>query len=195
MEIKTDEVINELTKRYIDKIDIKIPNTSERTINKVSQQIVSLCKKYGITDIEMMIMFNSMSQTIFSSFITNFYINNKEKKDILGYSNYLFEQVDYITLKRTQMASLIDSFYKVNQKNFDLGNNYNYSINLKYRFEVLKKYNFCCKYCGRKPPQVELELELEHIIPKCCGGTDNSDNLAPACRDCNRGKSGSILEL
>lgn len=61
----------------------------------------------------------------------------------------------------------------------------------KDRFEVFKRDGFTCQYCGRTPP--EVILELDHIIPKSKGGTDNIDNYITACFDCNRGKGGNNL--
>jgi 5-methylcytosine-specific restriction endonuclease McrA len=60
-------------------------------------------------------------------------------------------------------------------------------ISKKTRFEVFKRDEFTCCYCGNKPPTVVLEVD--HIVPVVEGGTDDVDNLASACFDCNRGKS------
>lgn len=54
------------------------------------------------------------------------------------------------------------------------------------RFDVLKRDNFTCQYCGRKPP--EVILETDHIIPISEGGETSKDNLITSCRECNRGK-------
>ena len=34
-----------------------------------------------------------------------------------------------------------------------------YEARLKLRFEILKRDNFTCQYCGRKAPVVELQIE------------------------------------
>jgi len=60
------------------------------------------------------------------------------------------------------------------------------SISKKIRFEVFKRDNFTCAYCGRTPPAVTLEID--HINPKSRKGKDNINNLITACFDCNRGK-------
>jgi len=65
------------------------------------------------------------------------------------------------------------------------------TISNKRRFEVFKKHNFTCQYCGRRTP--EVILEIDHIIPKSRGGTDDIDNLTVSCFECNRGKSGTLL--
>lgn len=55
------------------------------------------------------------------------------------------------------------------------------------RFEVFKRDNFECQYCGAKPPKVPLEID--HIIPVSKDGKTVIENLVTACFDCNRGKS------
>lgn len=54
------------------------------------------------------------------------------------------------------------------------------------RFQIFERDNFTCQYCGRKPP--EVQLEADHIVPLAKGGTNDERNLITACRDCNRGK-------
>lgn len=66
------------------------------------------------------------------------------------------------------------------------------TVSLKLRFEVFKRDNFTCQYCGCKTP--EVILELEHIIPLSKGGTDDLDNLTTSCFECNRGKGASLLD-
>jgi 5-methylcytosine-specific restriction endonuclease McrA len=61
----------------------------------------------------------------------------------------------------------------------------------KLRFEILKRDNFTCRYCGRKPP--EVVLEIDHIIPVVEGGTNDWGNLITSCFDCNRGKGKSVI--
>ena len=61
-------------------------------------------------------------------------------------------------------------------------------VTSKQRFEILLRDNFTCQYCGKKAP--EAKLEVDHIIPRNQGGSDYSENLITACRDCNRGKGG-----
>ena len=57
------------------------------------------------------------------------------------------------------------------------------------RFEILKRDDFTCQYCGKKSP--EVELEIDHKIPQAKGGLDTDDNLITSCSVCNKGK-GSI---
>lgn len=55
------------------------------------------------------------------------------------------------------------------------------------RFEVFKRDSFCCGYCGGKPPSVVLEVD--HIVPRSKGGTNDKENLLTSCKVCNAGKS------
>jgi DNA replication protein DnaD len=65
------------------------------------------------------------------------------------------------------------------------------STGTRLRFEVFKRDNFTCQYCGRKTPQVVLELD--HIHPVSAGGTNDIDNLTTSCWECNRGKADGLL--
>lgn len=63
--------------------------------------------------------------------------------------------------------------------------------NTKLRFRILERDAFTCHYCGRKPP--EVVLEVDHIVPTSKGGTNESSNLKTSCRECNIGKRDQIL--
>jgi len=65
-------------------------------------------------------------------------------------------------------------------------------LSQKLRFEVFKRDEFTCQYCGRKPP--EVILHVDHIIPVSEGGLDDISNLITSCKDCNLGKSNTSLE-
>jgi hypothetical protein len=55
------------------------------------------------------------------------------------------------------------------------------------RVQVLARDKYRCLMCGRGKD--EVALEVDHVIPVATGGTDELENLATLCRDCNRGKS------
>lgn len=57
------------------------------------------------------------------------------------------------------------------------------------RYEVLKRDNHTCRYCGAKAPGATLTVD--HVIPSSLGGSDKPSNLVAACRDCNAGKGAS----
>lgn len=61
------------------------------------------------------------------------------------------------------------------------------AVSKRLRFEVLRRDNHACRYCGRGAP--EAKLTVDHVVPTALGGTDNPSNLVTACSDCNGGKS------
>lgn len=63
----------------------------------------------------------------------------------------------------------------------------------KTRFDVFKRDQFRCAYCGSCPPVVILEID--HITPVSKGGTNSAENLITACFDCNRGKGAAELSV
>lgn len=65
------------------------------------------------------------------------------------------------------------------------------AVSKKDRFEVFKRDNFTCQYCGRSAPDVILHAD--HIDPKAKGGKDDILNLITSCFDCNAGKSDRTL--
>lgn len=60
------------------------------------------------------------------------------------------------------------------------------AISNKLRFEVFKRDNFTCQYCGKKAPDVVLNVD--HIIPVAKGGKNELLNLITSCFECNNGK-------
>jgi hypothetical protein len=65
------------------------------------------------------------------------------------------------------------------------------ALSVRTRFEVFKRDEFTCRYCGRKSP--EVILEVDHVIAKANGGTDDEMNLVTSCWECNSGKSDKPL--
>lgn len=61
------------------------------------------------------------------------------------------------------------------------------------REQVWRKYNGHCAYCGH---EITLqEMQVDHIIPKRNGGSDDMNNLNPACRLCNQYKRANSLDI
>lgn len=63
------------------------------------------------------------------------------------------------------------------------------ALSKRLRFEILRRDNHACRYCGRSAP--EVQLSVDHVIPVALGGSDEPSNLAASCRDCNGGKTSS----
>lgn len=61
------------------------------------------------------------------------------------------------------------------------------AVSKRLRYEVLRRDNHTCRYCGRSAP--EVELTIDHVIPEVLGGKTAPENLVAACRDCNGGKA------
>ncbi len=67
------------------------------------------------------------------------------------------------------------------------------TIPLSQRFDILERDHYTCRFCGRRAP--ETELEVDHLQPRSKGGLDVPENLATTCRDCNRGKGDRAITL
>ena len=62
---------------------------------------------------------------------------------------------------------------------------------LRFRFEILKRDNFKCVYCGTGVK--EATLHIDHVYPQSKGGLSIASNLVTACSNCNMGKSDVLL--
>lgn len=60
------------------------------------------------------------------------------------------------------------------------------------RAEIHAKYGGQCAYCGCEITQ--KQMHIDHITPQRAGGTDEIDNLNPACYSCNNYKGGDTLK-
>lgn len=65
------------------------------------------------------------------------------------------------------------------------------AISTKLRFEIFKRDDFTCQYCGDHPPKVVLHID--HIIPVVEGGGNDEENLVTSCDKCNLGKGPRML--
>lgn len=61
------------------------------------------------------------------------------------------------------------------------------AVSKRLRYEILRRDNHACRYCGRSAP--EVPLRVDHVTPVALGGGDEPTNLATSCHDCNSGKS------
>jgi len=66
------------------------------------------------------------------------------------------------------------------------------SIGNAKRFNIFKRDEFTCQYCGAVPPKAVLHLD--HIHPVSKGGDNSEDNLITACFECNMGKGAKLLD-
>lgn len=56
--------------------------------------------------------------------------------------------------------------------------------------EIKKSQDYCCAYCGK--PEPEIELTRDHIIPVTKGGGLTKDNVQGLCKSCNSKKGNKI---
>ena len=55
----------------------------------------------------------------------------------------------------------------------------------KIRRRILLRDGYACQVCGR----VSVDLEVDHIVPLCCGGAESDANRQSLCCECHRVKS------
>jgi hypothetical protein len=61
------------------------------------------------------------------------------------------------------------------------------AVSKRLRFEILRRDNHTCRYCGGAAP--EVRLRVDHVVPEALGGQTVPENLVAACEPCNAGKS------
>lgn len=61
------------------------------------------------------------------------------------------------------------------------------AVSKRLRYEVLRRDNHTCRYCGATAPDVKLTVD--HVTPQALGGSDDPSNLVTACEPCNNGKT------
>ena len=69
------------------------------------------------------------------------------------------------------------------------------------RAAVFTRDAFTCRSCGFRPDAVPDDydgrftvggLHLDHVLPRCAGGSRALDNLQVLCASCNSSKSGTL---
>lgn len=64
------------------------------------------------------------------------------------------------------------------------------AVSRRLRYEVLRRDNHTCRYCGAKAPDVKLNVDA--VVPDALGGSHKDPaNLVTACEACNGGKTSS----
>jgi len=63
------------------------------------------------------------------------------------------------------------------------------AIGARLRYDVLRRCNFACYYCGVPAAMGVKQLHIDHVIPVDLHGTNDPWNLVAACWDCNAGKT------
>jgi hypothetical protein len=57
---------------------------------------------------------------------------------------------------------------------------------------VWQRAEHCCEYCHFPAAFAEVPFQIDHIVARQHGGTDDPDNLALACCFCNRHKGPNL---
>lgn len=122
--------------------------------------------------------------------IENLIIEDIAKQNIEDITKHNIDEVKEILEKLIVYAKLYQEIQNRKHREWREGKkkikNRENSITPKIRFEILKRDNFACHYCGRKAP--EVTLEVDHIEPYSKTKNNDSENLITACKECNRGK-------
>jgi hypothetical protein len=66
------------------------------------------------------------------------------------------------------------------------------AVSKRLRYEILRRDQHTCRYCGAGAPDVPLRVD--HVTPVALGGTDTPDNLVTSCEPCNSGKSSATVD-
>jgi hypothetical protein len=59
------------------------------------------------------------------------------------------------------------------------------TISAAVRRQVRERANFLCEYCHSSEETSAAQFEIDHILPRSLGGSDQVENLALACQRCN----------
>ncbi len=57
------------------------------------------------------------------------------------------------------------------------------------KYQRKADFDHCCAYCGVKPNF----LTIDHVTPRSQNGTNEPNNLLPACKNCNESKGSKSL--
>lgn len=57
----------------------------------------------------------------------------------------------------------------------------------KKRDQLYRRQNGLCCYCRKRV--TKSKATIEHVVPRCAGGSNRMENLAMACHKCNHKKS------
>lgn len=91
--------------------------------------------------------------------------------DLSTYTRY--EGMDALKVKI--QAIIFPSVKAMNEVKLSIG---------KSSMGIFRRDNYTCQYCGKSGHT------LDHVIPKCQGGSSSWMNLTTACWDCNQRKGG-----
>lgn len=177
--------------------------TDYEELKKQIKEIQDLCKKYGRYQISIYDYWFFKMSSLFSLrgiYIINGKVINYKNGQMIMYfylsnNKDIFNKPEFIHL--TEKARQIGALYISKQKTIKEKNGRPH-LSKGLRYEVFKRDNFRCVFCGASKDDViegrNVVLNADHIIPVSRGGTDTLDNLQTLCMVCNASKSDLILQ-
>jgi hypothetical protein len=110
---------------------------------------------------------------------------------LVGGGNALVEKPlfeNYMLKYIRESPSLPDGLFGFTDVNLFNSNELKRAPTPKIRMNVLKRDNWRCRICGRRPDDsVDLELHVHHIRPWKRGGATKANNLITLCHTCHKG--------
>src|SRR5215831_10920569 len=61
------------------------------------------------------------------------------------------------------------------------------------RLVVRERAQRRCEYCHADERWQFVRLTIDHVLPQSAGGSDETDNLALACRNCNERRGNRVI--
>ncbi|HEX2622098.1 MAG TPA: RNA-guided endonuclease IscB, partial [Phototrophicaceae bacterium] len=93
---------------------------------------------------------------------------------------YTLSPVNSLSMELVKFDTQLMQNVEISSMEYQQGELAGYEV----REYLLEKWGRKCAYCGAK----DTALEIEHITPKACGGSNRVSNLTLACHDCNQHK-------
>lgn len=69
---------------------------------------------------------------------------------------------------------------------YPFGDSNNDAVRGSVRYEVLRRAGGRCELCG--VTSRDMQIDVDHVVPRAKGGTNDADNLQALCRTCNAQK-------
>jgi len=148
--------------------------------------------KCSVRQIAKSILTHDESQVEYYESITNNIVGRILRKHrFVQKQNNSYRLIDYASFSASQREELLELCHSrlgeyVRRRGARIWQHRKVSagyISGSLRFEVLKRARFHCDLCG--VPGDKRGLEVDHIIPRNRGGTDDFDNLQCLCYQCN----------